>query len=110
MAKKMLDPMTQTPESKTQITKAFMEAYIDKRGTYEDAVWFCELIEKNPATKTNYITKKEYEDIDIPVVRKEFCKRFFPDLEGGKGKKKKLSYNDRVQALVEKKRREAQGK
>ena len=102
MAKKTLDPEKQIPESKTQITKAFMEAYIDKCGTLEDAYWFAQLIEKYPATKTNYITKREYEDIDISKVRKEFCAKFFPELEGGK-KKKKLTYTDRVQALIEKK-------
>lgn len=107
MAKKTLDPKNQKPESKTQITKAFMEAYIDKCGTIEDAEWFSELIDKYPATKTNYITKKEYQDIEIPKVRHEFCLRFFPELVGGK-KKKKVSYNDRIKAIIEKKRREAE--
>ena len=81
-AKKTLDPRTQKPENKTEVTKAFMEKYMELVATPEEVDWFCELIEK-PENRKMYkssLTQKEYEDIDIPKVRKAFCDKFYPYL------------------------------
>lgn len=98
--KKTLDPMTETPTVKTEITKPFMLAYIkSSKATEEDRKWFKSIV-SNPNYHKEYVNKlngQTYTDIDIPVVRKLFCERFFPSLTVRKNKNK--SFIDEVMAL-----------
>ena len=96
-SKPTLNPLTDTPTSKTQITKPFMLAYIkSEKATEEDRKWFKELCIKNQQEKLNQLTNETYMDINIPVVRKAFCDRFYPNLNG---KKEKATFFDEILGL-----------
>ena len=97
--KKTLDPRTQTPENKTDVTKRFMELYMETVASPADVDWFFALIEKpeNRKMYTNKLNGEKYEDIDIPKVRQQFCARFYPNLNSVK--KTKLSFTDRIKLL-----------
>ena len=101
--KKTLDPRTQTPENKTDVTKRFMELYMETVASQEDIDWFCSVIEKpeNRKMYTNKLNGEKYEDIDIPKVRQQFCARFYPNLNSTK--KTKLSFTERMMLLRNKK-------
>ena len=98
-AKPTLNPLTDTPTNKTQITKPFMLAYIKSElASEEDRAWYKALVAKHKVMKTTNLggVEKEYPDIDIPEVRKAFCERFFPNLVA---KKKAKSFFDEVMDL-----------
>ena len=82
-AKPTLNPLTDTPKDKTDITKPFMLAYMKcGKATAEDVEWFKKLV-SNPENQKEYVNRlngEAYTDIDIPKVRLEFCKRFYPQL------------------------------
>ena len=88
--KKTLNPLTDTPSSKTEITKPFMKAYMkSEKATKEDKAWFKEVV-SNPENQKEYVNRlngEPYTDIDIPKVRMLFCKRFYPNLLAKKSKK-----------------------
>lgn len=89
--KKTLNPLTDKPEVKTDITKKFMLAYMkSEKATPADIEWFKGVI-SNPANQKEYINhlnNQPYTDIDVPKVRKEFGLRFYPYLyEEKKGTK-----------------------
>lgn len=99
-AKKTLNPLTDKPASKVDITKSFMIAYMESEiATKEDVEWFADLIQKPEYRKicVNRLNGEEYEDINIPKVRELFCKRFFPELNTKK--KTALSFTDRILAI-----------
>lgn len=99
-AKKTLNPLTDTPTNKVEITKPFMIAYMEsEKATQEDLEWFTSIIQ-NPDNRkeyTNRLTNEKYVDIDIPKVRELFCKRFYPELNAKK--KTTLSFTDRILAI-----------
>lgn len=107
-AKKTLNPMTETPTTKTEITKAFMFAYMScEKATLADVEWFAELCE-NPEYRKEYInrlTNEPYEDIDIPKVREQFCKKFYPQLLAKK-KDGPKTFTDKILALKAQKAKE----
>ena len=82
-SKPTLNPLTDTPTNKTQITKPFMLAYIkSEKATDADRAWFKSIV-GDPAYHrecTNQLDGSKYWDIHIPKVREQFCKRFFPNL------------------------------
>lgn len=86
-AKPTLNPLTDTPKSKTDITKPFMLAFMkSEKATEEDKKWFKTIV-SNPENHKEYVNRlngEVYTDIDIPKVRLEFCKRFFPQLAAKK--------------------------
>lgn len=90
-AKKTLNPLTDTPVNKTDITKPFMLAYMkSEKATPEDRAWFKGIV-ANPENQKEYINKlnnQPYIDIDIPKVRLAFCERFYPNLVSKKNTKK----------------------
>ena len=90
-AKKTLNPLEETPTSKTEVTKPFMLAYMkSSKATPDDIAWFKKIV-ANPDNQKQYINKlhgQPYTDIDIPKVRKLFCQRFYPQLVGKKNKNK----------------------
>ena len=81
-AKKTLNPLTDTPTNKIDITKPFMLAYMKSVATEEDKKWFKKLVAdpKNQKEYENQLNGTKYTDIDIPKVRKEFIDRFYPQL------------------------------
>ena len=101
--KKTLDPRTEKPENKTDITKKFMELYMETVATKEEVEWFYSIIVKpeNRKMYTNKLNGEKYEDINIPKVREQFCNKFYPSLNAKK--KTNLSFTERIQALRDKK-------
>ena len=90
-AKKTLNPLTDTPTTKTDITKPFMLAYMrSEKATDEDRAWFKGIVgnSENHKVYTNKLNGEKYTDIDIPKVRKMFCERFYPNLTVTKKKNK----------------------
>lgn len=90
-AKKTLNPLTDTPTSKTDITKPFMLAYMkSEKATDEDRAWFKTVVgnPQNHKEYTNKLNGEKYMDINIPIVRKMFCERFYPNLTVAKKKSK----------------------
>lgn len=90
-AKPTLNPLTDTPTSKTQITKPFMLAYMkSEKATPEDRAWFKAIVADPDYRREqiNQLTGKPYIDIDIPKVRKAFVERFYPNLAVKKKGKK----------------------
>lgn len=102
-AKKTLDPRNDKPENKTDITKKFMELYMETVATNEQVEWFYSIIVKpeNRKMYTNKLNGEKYEDIDIPKVRELFCNEFYPYLNAKK--KTNLSFTERIEALRGKK-------
>lgn len=98
-SKPTLNPLTDIPTNKTQVTKPFMLAYIkSEKATDADRAWFKALVAdpKNQKEQVNQLTGETYLDIDIPVIRKAFIDRFFPQLNAKKGKK---SFIDEIMEL-----------
>lgn len=89
-AKKTLNPLTDTPTSKTDITKPFMLAYMRQVANEEDKAWFKKIVAdaNNQKEYVNKLNGQPYTDIDIPKVRKLFTDRFFPQLNAKKEKNK----------------------
>lgn len=81
--KSTLNPLTDTPELKTDITKPFMLAYMrSEKATAEDRAWFKQIV-SNPDNQKEYVNNisgEKYTDIDIPKVREAFGKRFYPQI------------------------------
>lgn len=78
--KKTLNPMTQEPQAKADITKSFMLAYMKSgKPSKEQIDKFKEIVKSNQKEYTSPKGEK-YKDINVPKVREEFCKLFFPHL------------------------------
>lgn len=78
MAKAKLNPATDTPKNLIDITMDFMAEYIELKSD-EDKKWFGDLVFKNLIEKKNSkggITRT----YNAKEVRKEFVRRFFPNL------------------------------
>ena len=90
-SKKTLNPLTDTPANKVEVTKPFMLAFMkSEKATAEDKKWFKAIV-SNPENQKEYInrlTNEPYIDIDIPKVRRAFCERFYPQLVSKKNKNK----------------------
>ena len=73
-AKKTLNPITDTPTSKTE----------------EDKAWFKKIVAdvNNHKEYINKLNGQPYTDIDVPKVRKFFTDRFYPQLNAKKEKNK----------------------
>ena len=86
---KTLNPLTETPIKKAEVTKPFMFAFMQShKATKEDLDWFINVCENNKRIYKNKFTGADYEDIDIPKVRAAFVERFYPNLSVKKKKKK----------------------
>lgn len=98
-SKPTLNPLTDTPTNKTQITKPFMLAFIkSEKATDEDRRWFKSIVTNpdNQEEKVNQLNGEPYMDIKIPEVRKAFVDRFFPQLNA---KKKNMSFIEEIENL-----------
>lgn len=82
MAKKRqeLDPKTEKPKQKSDLTKTYMLGYIKEHGTDEDKAWFKELVRNNKVMKKSALDGKEYPQLDLAPTRQAYCERFFPNL------------------------------
>ncbi len=89
-SKKTLNPLTETPSNKVEVTKPFMLAYMRQVANEEDKAWFKKIVSNpdNQKEYTNQLNGTPYMDIDIPKVRKAFVERFFPQLNARKDKNK----------------------
>jgi len=99
-AKRTLNPLTDTPTSKTDITKPFMLAFMrSEKASAEDREWFKRIVSnpENQKEYTNRLNGEKYTDIDIPKVRKLFCERFYPQLAAKK--KTNKSFIDSIMDL-----------
>ena len=99
-AKPTLNPLTDTPKNKTEITKPFMLAYMkSSRASREDIEWFKDIVRNPENIKTYYnrFTQENYQDIDIPKVREKFCERFYPNLI--EKKKKNKTFIETIESL-----------
>lgn len=86
MAKqKTLNPLTEEPTKKTEITKDFMLIYIQVKGTDKDKKWFKDKVAEYTIEKSNNLTKETVKGLDISKLRKDFIDRFFPNLNKSKG-------------------------
>ena len=102
MAKKVIDLKANPPKSIPNLTKDAMFHYVKNYGTKEDKVWYVNLCNANTIEKKNNLTNEMGEGLDISKIRKEFAKRFFPNLlEEKKTKSKTKSYMDLVNSLLE---------
>jgi len=99
-SKPTLNPLTDTPKDKTDVTKPFMLAFMkSEKATAEDRAWFKEIV-SNPDNQKEYVNRlnnEPYIDIDIPKVRLAFCERFFPQLVAKK--KTNKSFIDSIMEL-----------
>ena len=99
-SKPTLNPLTDTPTTKTEVTKPFMLAFLkSEKATEEDRAWFKKIVSnpENQKETMNHLTGLPYMDIDIPKVRLAFCERFFPQLVAKK--KKNKSFIDSIMEL-----------
>lgn len=89
-AKKTLNPLTDTPTNKVEITKPFMLAYMRQVASEEDKAWFKKIVAdvNNHKEYINKLNGQPYTDIDVPKVRKFFTDRFYPQLNAKKEKNK----------------------
>ena len=99
MAKKKpeLNPKTDTPQSKSDITKNFMLGYIKEFGSAEDKEWFKKLVREHKVEKVSALDNKPHNTLDIVPVRTAFCERFFNNLN--KTKTKADDWFDEVENL-----------
>lgn len=98
---KVHDLKLNPPTKKTELNKKSMLNYIKAHGTDEDKKWFINLLETNIEKKTNNLTKEVINGYDIPAIRNEFAKRFFPDLLNKKkpNKNKKSTFEEELKEL-----------
>ena len=99
MAKKKLDPRTDKPMNKIEITKEFMYDYMKTVATPEDKEWFKSIVsdEKYHKEYKNSLNGTTYTDIDIAKVRELCVERFFSYIK--KKKKEKISFIDSIMEL-----------
>ena len=92
------------PTKKTELNKQSMLKYIRDNGSDEDKKWFVELMEANKENKKNNLTHEVITGYNIPKVRNEFAKRFFPNLLEKKKsvKSKKPTFEEELKALITK--------
>lgn len=79
MAKKELNPLTDTPKNKLDITKNFMYGFVKSKGN-EEMKWFAEVVSKHIIEKKAPNSQKGVRTYDVKPVRDEFCKKYFPNL------------------------------
>lgn len=99
MAKKKLDPRTDKPMNKLEITKEFMYDYMKTVATPDDKEWFKSIVSNKEYQKEykNSLNDTTYIDIDIAKVRELFVERFFSYIK--KKKKQKISFIDSIMEL-----------
>lgn len=85
------------PESKKEITKDFMKAFI-KTKSQDEIKWYIDLCKSNTVIRTCGLDDKEYNQPDFKKIRKAFVNRYFPELN--KKKSAYVSYLDELESLI----------
>ena len=97
--KKELNPLTDTPEFLYQLTQDFMLGYMKQdKISKADKKWFVSLCKDNK--KKIKRGDAEFEVLDASPVRKEFAKKYFPNLIEKKKSGKKKSFFDELEELI----------
>ena len=100
MAKKR-NYKTNPPEKLTELNKDSMLDYVVSLGD-DDVALFIDLLDNNTEEKKNSLPTIQGDTVkgyNIPVIRKEFAKRYFPQLLVKKTQKPKDSFEERVKQL-----------
>lgn len=92
-----LDPKTQDPKFLYHLTQPYMMEYVKAKCNDADKEWFAKLILANK--KTVKRGDSSFTALDQTKVRKEFAKKFFPELLNTK-KKARPSIFDEAEALL----------
>lgn len=66
------------------------------------AEWFLDICKRHYKKKT--IKGKQYDDVDLTAVRKEFCKEFYPELTEKPVKKAKPTFLELVEQAAARER------
>jgi hypothetical protein len=93
MAKKRieLNPLTDTPKNKLDITKTFMKTYLENKGSVEDKKWFASIVRENIVEKSAPSNPSvKVRTYDLAIVRDAFVDRFFPQMKKKSGAEKDL--------------------
>ena len=78
-SKKELNPLTDKPANKLEVTKAFMLGFMQQRSD-EEKKWFAGVVQENIVEKTAPNSDKKVKTYDLAKVREEFCKKYFINL------------------------------
>ena len=82
-----LDPLTDKPTKKGDITKNYMVRYAKAYGTPEQRAELKQFIKEHTVEKESKLTHSTYKDIELKACREKFCELFFPELVEKKGKR-----------------------
>ncbi len=85
------------PTTKKELTKEFMTAYI-KTKSQDEIKWYVDLVKQNTIVRNCGFDGKEYKQADFKKVRKEFVKRYFPELN--KKTSNYVSYLEELDSLI----------
>lgn len=81
MSKKVrLNPLTDEPRLLTDLTRDYMLGYVKSLADEKEIKWFASVCKENIKEKTNQLNKEKVKTIDLPVVRRAFADRYFPNL------------------------------
>lgn len=103
---KITDLHLNAPTNKTELTKNNMLKYVKEHGTVEDKTWFVELMKTNQEEKKNNLTGEVGKGYNLPVIREEFAKKFFPTISKEykdnqkKESSKKRSFEEELEDLL----------
>lgn len=99
MSKEKLNPLTQQPQTRTDLTKDYIKGYIKAHGTEEEKQWYIALVRETPKVeRTNQLTKKKYYTDDMKKIRVAVIDKFFPQLKPKpKKKEEKLTYEQELE-------------
>lgn len=102
----IVDLSLNPPKSKRELTKMNMIKYVSENGSAEDKAWFKQLCNDNKLNKKNNLKKgaEIIEGYNMPKIREEFAKRFFPEISSAnkkqtKAKKKTKSFSEMLEEL-----------
>ena len=98
------------PTKLTELNKDSMLDYVIGLADDKEAAWYIDLLDANIVKKTyNFDTNggkhkkgEEYEGYDIHKIRREFAKRYFPDIVEKKSKKPTTTHDTKLEELRKK--------
>lgn len=84
------------PVKLTELNKESMLKFCKAKGS-EELKWFIALCNENRKEKTNNLDNSKVNGFDDTVIKKEFAKKYFPDLVNKKKKKKPTTFEKMLQ-------------
>lgn len=85
------------PTTKSELTKSVMIQYVYARRNRDDILWYKETVAKYTKERKSNFDKTVFKDVELKSLRKDFIKRFFPEL--GKSKVKHETFLEAVDEL-----------